>query len=454
MDNIVEITWKDDTSFTAHVTASDTTKKEADKAALDKIRKNKKVPGFRAGKIPDHIIISKFKDEFESDSLYNLIELCVDDVEKISGKRVYRIKKVENTVKKSDGIAFDLQCVVFPYIKIENLKDAIIIENIPIVEDSEIDEKILSVRRAFAVFEDKNDEVAEIGDKIYTDYEVWSNGNPSGTEKDFAFILGIDPIDKDIQKSMLEQKIQKGAEIKITKIFKSKDSGDEAQGMDIPMDFIFSIKKVERAILPPLDAELVKRYDPELTPDAEALKGHFRSEIEKEIRRKSLLNEVNSTMAKIEQNTQIFISDEYINDKINQFLQGEKDTSNLDEEQRKKLKESIASYEKSSLVMNEMYRILHDFNKGEDFVASFYEYIKDQYGKEDADYMIKIYRGVASGEKSSDYDRNALEHISAYFHNERLLKYFDSMGQVKKGKKISLADLEKMNPAPEIDLNI
>ncbi len=454
MDNTVEITWKDDTSFTAHVTASDTTKKEADKATLDKIRKNKKVPGFRAGKIPDHIIISKFKEEFESDSLYNLIELCVDDVEKNSGKRIYRIKKVENTVKKGDGIGFDLQCIVFPYIKIEKLKDAIIKENIPLIEDSEIDEKILSVRRAFAVFEDKNDEVAVIGDKINTDYEVWMNGNPSGTEKDFAFILGIDPIDKDIQKSMLEQKIYKGAEIKSTKIFNSEDSGDVMQGNDIPMDFIFSIKKVEKAILPPLDAELVKRYNPELTPSVEALKEFFRKEMEKEIRRKSLVNEVNSTMAKIEQNTRIFIADEYIEDKINQLLQGEKDTSNLDEEQKKKLKESIESNEKSSLVMNEMYRMLHEFNKGEDFVASFYEYTKDQYGKEDADYLIQLYRGVASGEKLSDYDRNALGHISAYFHNERLLKYFDSMEQVKKGKKISLADLEKMNPAPENDLNI
>lgn len=437
MDYSIEISHTGDTSFSAHVKTSERIKEEADKTSLGKLKKNKKLPGFRKGKVPEHVLKSKFKDEFESESLYRAIDLVIGDVEERAERKIYRITSVDNTERNENYIGFDIQCETYPYVKINKLKEIIIKEHIPKIEDSEIQKELENIQKNFAEFEDKGEEFGVIGDRITIDYEMFQNGIPSQPVSDVKIILGTNSLEKEIEDEIVKAKPQKGKEIKVSATLPQR-APESAESKELNVDLIIQIKNVEKTILPPIDDELAKKYNAELTPDLETLKNEIRKGLEKQFRSENLDIEVKSAVDRLEDMASFYISDSYIEERINNMLKNETDASNLTDEQRNSLKEYLVNYEKRTLVIEELNKEIKEHNPKEDFSTEFKKYLEEQFNEKEGSQIFSLYQMVVAGQKFDEYTENMINNAHAMFQNERFFRFFSENGQVKKGKKMSL----------------
>lgn len=442
MDYSIEITHTGDTSFSAHVKTSEKIKEEADKLSLNMLKKEKKLPGFRKGKVPEHVLKSKFKEDFESESLYKAIDMTIADVEKEAERKIFRITNIENTERNEKYIGFDIQCETYPYVTLNKLKEITVKEHIPKIEESEIQKQLEEVQQYSAEYEDKGEEPAVIGDRVTIDYELFQNGIPSDPVSDSKFILGDHSMDKEIEEEMIKAQPQKGKEIKISTDV-SQRRGDEmldklAEYDSIRVDLVVQVKSVEKVILPPIDDELAKRNDPEKTPDLESLRNQIQVGLERQFRGENLDLEIGAAIEKLEGAASFYISDTYIDERINSMLKNEADTSSLTEEQKQSLRDYLTAYEKRSLVMEELYKEISKSKPDENFNEEFKKYLLDQFGEKQSSQLFALYQMAAAGQKLDEYTENMVNNAHAMFQNERIFNYFMDNGQVKKGKKMSL----------------
>ncbi len=434
----INITKINDTRLKAKVRTTSQESEQARIRAMEKLQKKVKVPGFRPGKVPLHIIRQKFADELMLDSLHEAVIGCVDQIAAKSEHGFYSIISLDNVDLKGDAYAFELTFDLPPYIKPGKLKEATIRENIFQMSEDDYDNALRVLRLQKATYEDKSTP-AEKGDQIIFDYEILVDGIPMGEPKiDNKMILGQESSDPILEQKLLEARAVPGTEVRYERTPVTRPNNQED---DKPYTVILTVKKVQKVILPEITDEWVQRNSATAKTVAE-----FREEIHKDLEaffnKRSLKMELSRALEQFAKDSQFFFSESYLNDKVEEFLKSSNILADqVSPEQIQNLKKSIADREKHSLVINYLMKEIRKKKSSEDIRAGFRSTLEKNFSGSTLDDIMSLYDAVESGKKLEKFDYYTLNSALSDYYNLLIKEHLKSEGLIKKGKKMSLKEL-------------
>jgi len=161
--------------------------------AYENLSKNLKIAGFRQGKIPKEIL----EKNINQNDLYNeIMKIVIENTlpEIIQKNKIEIIDHPQIQITKmvpNQEIEYIAEATIMPKIENLNYKDIKIKKNKITVENKEVDDTILWLRKSRAKYF-KVDRPARFNDLVSIDFETYVDGVciENGAEKNHQFILG------------------------------------------------------------------------------------------------------------------------------------------------------------------------------------------------------------------------------------------------------------------------
>jgi len=420
------------TRYNAHIKATTDEKEQCDKKAFEDIRLNVKVDGFRKGKVPEHIIKNRYADELKNKSFQNIINLASEQLIKDAQKGIYKIIKVENVSSDKGGYTFDLIFDSFPVIQLGKMKGITIKENIPIIEESDMQKEILEIQRLFAEKKIRHeDESGIVGDLVIVSYEQWSDGAPVGENaKDVQFFLGDMLFDKEIEEQLISTNIKQGQEHRFSKKVPQKD------GVEKTVDIIMQIEAIYQMIYPELSDELASKYDPDYT-SVKDLKNDINKVLTSRFHRKNMDEEIGGVLIQLHETAEVDFPENYIDEKMKKYLQEELkvDLQSIPEKELNEFSKAFETSQKKNLVNEHILGEAMGVINRETYQSGFVNFIEENFDKRMARTFKIIYANAIQHKNQSDHDA-FIERLLKSYHLDMLEKYFREKGLIKKDKKI------------------
>ena len=449
----IQISKRNDTRYAAKISIDQEEQVQAEKAAISKLSKTKKVSGFRKGKIPEHIIKSKFAAEMAEETLQATLKTHLPNVVRKAENGLYRIVGVENLNARASAYSYELVFDSNPYIKLGKIKGVSILENKPIIEDSDIEDEILSIKRDMAEISEKEGDELSKGDLIICDLEIWINDIPVGKPmKDREFILGEPGTDREVEKIVLEEKKKVGDDFVVKKEFSAEEIEriEKTEDSGIPKgqkeyDLRVSIKEVKSVKYPEVDDEFAKRYKPDLASVAE-LREHVGKNLKTLFHRKDMDAQIGTAIDVILPGAELFLPENYLDHKVADYFKTQGvDPSAMNEEQMKEFSDSVLAYEKRHILVNHLIKEATSLDKKKnaeiEYRDRFLQFLREELHPDIADSLIGVYDQMVNEEEADEFSSKILDRYLSIYHQNLIEQHFRKLGIVKKGKKIPVKDL-------------
>ena len=187
------------------------------KKDLDKYKSSVKMDGFRAGKVPESVILKNYKDRIHGDTVNTIIEsslkqsLLDNKLDTASPPKIM----IEKSGSPEEDIEYTAEFEIFPTILIKNLSDIQIELPDVNIDDDDINGVIKNIQKQHTKWEDTKEE-AESGDKIVLEYEGMISGKPfdNNKQENFTFIIDDEVRGDDATVGLFKQFYQNTLKIK------------------------------------------------------------------------------------------------------------------------------------------------------------------------------------------------------------------------------------------------
>jgi trigger factor len=257
---------------------------------LKKQAKTAKAPGFRPGKVPLKMVAAQYGYQIESDVLNDKVGRAFNEAANENQLRVAGFPKIDAKDDSPEGVlTFDATFEVYPEVAIGDLA-AVEIETVKAdVSDAEIDKTIDILRKQRVHYHTKGEAgehgdggepIAAAGDRATVDFVGMIDGVefPGGKAEDYAFVLGEGRMLPEFEAATIGLKVgeAKTFDLAFPEDYHGKDvAGKTAQ-------FTITLKALEWAHLPPVDAEFAKSLGIE-DGDAEKMRADIKVNLEREV---------------------------------------------------------------------------------------------------------------------------------------------------------------------------
>ena len=261
---------------------------------LGRYKTTAKIDGFRAGKVPENIIIKNYKDRIHGDAMNSLIEnsltesLLENKLDTASPPKlsITQIGSFEN------DLIFTAEFEIYPLFSVKKIEDIEIEQPDVEINDNDIGEVVKNIQKQHIKWEESKDN-SNSGDKVVLDYEGTIEGKEfeNSKQKDFSFIID-DDVKGDLATINLFKEFYKHC-------INEKVNAEKTFSYDMPKDFIdkniagklinykIIIKKISKGILPKLDKEFYKKFGIENGTD-KIFKDNIIKHMEHELEQKKL----------------------------------------------------------------------------------------------------------------------------------------------------------------------
>ena len=233
---------------------------------LKKQAKTARAPGFRPGKVPLKMVAAQYGYQIESDVLNDRVGQAFNDAANEAQLRVAGMPKIEPKQDAPEGmLAFDATFEVYPEVSLPGL-EGIEIETVKTdVTDAEIDKTIDILRKQRVHYHTKGEAgehgdggepVAANGDRVTVDFVGVIDGVefPGGKAEDYAFVLGEGRMLPEFEAATVGLKVGEAKTFPLA--FPEDYHGKDVAGKTA--EFTITLKKLEWAHLPEVDAEFAK----------------------------------------------------------------------------------------------------------------------------------------------------------------------------------------------------
>lgn len=224
---------------------------------LKRMGKNVKLPGFRPGKVPFNIVKQQYGGQARNEALGEAIDSAFGEAVRSQNLRVAGYPRVE--AKNGDStthIEFTAVFEVYPEFALGDLSAAEIERPLLAVTDAEID-KTLDILRKQRVRYEAAERGAAKGDRVVIDFLGKKDGEPfqGGQASDYPFVLGEGSMLADFENAVdgLKAGESKTFDMTFPEDYFAKDLAGQT------VQFEITVKKVEAAVLPAVDAEFAKQ---------------------------------------------------------------------------------------------------------------------------------------------------------------------------------------------------
>jgi trigger factor len=334
--------------------------------------KNMKVDGFRKGKVPVHIVKSRYgaqlKEDVRSEALREALEqakteLSIEDTKILGEPRVVDFKE------EGEGFSAEVRLELRPEIEFGEYNSYVPEFEMEKVDDKEVDERLKQIAQSTVVpTKVEEDRGLKEGDFALFDFEGFVDGEAfeGGKAEGYALQIGSKNFIEGFEEKMIGLKAGYEGDIEVK--FPEEYGKAELAGKDAV--FKIKIHEVQEKPEPTIDDEFAKKVLPnEESPTVELVKEKIKEQIERE-KLSKLYNEdlkpklIDALIENINFDIPELIVEQEINMKINQELQGleqeEAQKIVADEGELEKLKEKhkddATKSVKATFIMDELAR--------------------------------------------------------------------------------------------------
>lgn len=222
---------------------------------LKRLGKNAKMPGFRPGKVPAHLIRQQYGHDAHSEALNDLLGRQFSEAVSEQKLRVAGNPRIEAKTGNETHAEFTAVFEVFPEIELADLSDVTIERPTLSVGDAEIDGTIDILRKQRVRYEPV-DRPAAAGDRVTIDFLGKKDGEPfpGGQGTDYRFVLGEGKMLADFEAAVIGTSTGSSKTFDLT--FPTDYFAKELAGQSVT--FEVTLKEVCQAILPDVDADFAK----------------------------------------------------------------------------------------------------------------------------------------------------------------------------------------------------
>jgi trigger factor len=226
-------------------------------SSLENLRQKVKIPGFRPGKSPLHLIEKRYGKAVESEVLEKVIPEHYNAALREADLNPVTMPELEEKIDFKRNNPLDLSFIIEVLPKIENLQyENIPVKDIPVtVEDADVEETIKRLQNQKATYEVSQDEVA-MDDMVsfdHADSEI-IEGEKVPVLKEIISTMGNEIFPPDVMELSLGKK--KDDIIEFTKTFDESVKQKELKGKTARIKL--AIKEIKKKNLPAIDDEFAK----------------------------------------------------------------------------------------------------------------------------------------------------------------------------------------------------
>ncbi|WP_395824253.1 trigger factor [Collimonas sp.] len=228
-----------------------------------------KAPGFRPGKVPMKMVAAQYGYQVETEVLNDKVGSAFNTAATENNLRVAGYPKIEP--KNSEGVAegtlaFDSTFEVYPEVKIGDLTSVEVEKTKAKVSDTEIDKTIDILRKQRVHYHVKGEQgahgdgggdlSAQNGDRVTVDFVGKIDGVEfqGGKADDYAYVLGEGRMLPEFENATIGLKVGESKTFDLA--FPADYHGKDVAGKTA--EFTITLKKLEWAHLPEVDAEFAK----------------------------------------------------------------------------------------------------------------------------------------------------------------------------------------------------
>lgn len=250
-----------------------------------------KAPGFRPGKVPMKMVAAQYGYQIETEVLNDQIGRAFNDVAVKNDLRVAGFPKVEPKEDAAEGaLEFNATFEVYPEVVVGDLTASEVEKTTAAVADAEVDKTIDILRKQRVHFHVKGeegahgnggaDQSAQNGDRVTVDFVGKIDGVEfaGGKADNYPFVLGEGRMLAEFEAATIGLKVGESKTFPLA--FPEDYHGKDVAGKTA--EFTITLKKVEWAHLPEVDAEFAKTLgieDGDLAKMREDIKKNLEREV-------------------------------------------------------------------------------------------------------------------------------------------------------------------------------
>ena len=252
-------------------------------ARLKNVARTVKMDGFRPGKVPMSVVAQRHGYAVQYEVLNDKVGEAFAAAVTEAGLRVAGQPKITEKEGAAEGEAlFEAVFEVMPEVKIGDLTAAEVEKLSTSVDDAAIDKTVDILRKQRRTFVERAaNEAAVDGDRVTVDFEGKIDGETfsGGKAEDFQFLVGEGQMLKEFEDATRGMKAGESKTFPLA--FPADYHGEDVAGKTA--DFLVTVKKVEAAILPEVNAEFVKTLGVD-GGSVEALREDIKKNLEREVK--------------------------------------------------------------------------------------------------------------------------------------------------------------------------
>ena len=224
----------------------------------DEFARQARLPGFRKGKVPRHLVRSKFLKDIDSEVLDRLLPKFFRQA--VNEKKLDAVGQPALTrvdpVKEGEPLRFDAEFEVRPEIDLKDFRGLDITEKPTDVSDAEVDAAVERLRGHGSSFRNITDRPSAEGDYLVID--IVSQSEEEGAEarrsENYRMHLGEDAPLPELREALIGK--QPGDEATVEKRWEDDAPNEDVRGKTVR--YSMTVKEVQVLELPELNDELAK----------------------------------------------------------------------------------------------------------------------------------------------------------------------------------------------------
>jgi trigger factor len=218
--------------------------------------KKLKLPGFRAGKVPTHVVKQRFKANLLEDVAEKLVNKVVfEEIEGRGLKPLASPKVVDLKIDENQPLTFRAVFETLPIVELPDWRGLRAKARQANVQDADVERELEGLRENAAQYEPVEGRAIETGDFVVGDlsWRSASGGKPRRNEN-ALFEVGSAEMNKDLSAALLGASPGETKQVRVK--YEPKAGEETAPAEEI--DYTIAIKAIKKKVLPALDDDFAK----------------------------------------------------------------------------------------------------------------------------------------------------------------------------------------------------
>jgi len=252
---------------------------------LKQMSRNVKMPGFRPGKVPFKMVAQQYGSQARSEAIGAAVEKAYGEKVREQNLRVAGYPRIEPKAEAATGqLGFTAIFEVYPEIVLADVSGQAIEKPTLTVTEAEVDQTLAVLRKQRTTYVE-TERAAEAGDRLVIDFVGRKDGEefPGGKATDYSVMVGGGMMLPDFEAQMVG--VKAGDHKTFDVAFPADYQAAELAGNTV--QFEMTVKKVEAAQLPEIDAEFAKALGV-ADGDTTKMRTEVRANLEREVKKRLL----------------------------------------------------------------------------------------------------------------------------------------------------------------------